>query len=163
MQGRGARLWLVTLLLIRHASAGSRKDWSGDDRLRPLTAKGRRQARFLVQQVEQWAPSRILSSPYLRCVQTVKPLADELGLKVEEVEELGEGAGFDAVTLVRSLHDSHVALCTHGDVIPEILVALADEDRLDLGPAPRQAKGSTWVLRSTKGRFVDATYVPPRS
>jgi len=163
MQGRGARLWLVTLLLIRHASAGSRKDWSGDDRLRPLTAKGRRQARFLVQQVEQWAPSRILSSPYLRCVQTVKPLADELGLKVEEVDELGEGAGFDAVTLVRSLHDSHVALCTHGDVIPEILVALADEDRLDLGPAPRQAKGSTWVLRSTKGRFVDATYVPPRS
>jgi len=151
----------VTLLLIRHANAGSRKDWSGDDRLRPLSPKGRRQARVLVTQLDPWAPSRILSSPYRRCVETVKPLAAELGLKVEEVDELAEGAGPEAVELVRSLHDSHVALCTHGDVIPEILVALADEDRLDLGPAPRQAKGSTWVLRSTKGRFVQARYLPP--
>lgn len=107
-------------------------------------------------------PSRVLSSPYRRCVDTVRPLADELGLKVEEVDELAEGAGLAALELVRSLHDSHVALCTHGDVIPEILVAVADEDRLDLGPAPRQAKGSTWVLRSLRGRFLDATYIPPR-
>lgn len=152
----------MTLLLIRHAQAGSRKDWSGDDQLRPLSPKGRRQADALVDQLEPWAPSRVLSSPYLRCIETVKPLADELGLKVESVVELSEGAGADAVRLVRSLSDSHVALCTHGDVIPEILVALADEDRLDLGPAPRQAKGSTWVLDSKKGRFVTATYVPPR-
>ncbi|HEX3426155.1 MAG TPA: phosphoglycerate mutase family protein [Acidimicrobiales bacterium] len=153
----------MTLLLIRHGHAGSRKEWTGDDRLRPLSAKGRRQARALVHQLEPWPPSRVLSSPYRRCVDTVKPLAHDLGLKVEEVDELAEGAGWDAVELVRGLHDSHVALCTHGDVIPEILVALADEDRLDLGPAPRQAKGSTWVLRSARGRFLDATYVPPRS
>jgi 8-oxo-dGTP diphosphatase len=152
----------VTLLLIRHANAGSRKDWKGDDRLRPLSAKGRRQALALVDQLEAWAPSRVLSSPYRRCVETVKPLADELGLKVEEVDELAEGAGLGAVELVRSLQDGHVALCTHGDVIPEILVALADEDRLDLGPAPRQAKGSTWVLSSNKGRFTTATYLAPR-
>jgi 8-oxo-dGTP diphosphatase len=151
----------VTLLLIRHAQAGSRKDWDGDDRIRPLSPNGRRQAAALVEQLEPWAPSRILSSPYRRCIETVKPLADELGLKVEVVAELAEGAGPDAVRLVRSLKDSHVALCTHGDVIPEILVALADEDRVDLGPAPRQAKGSTWVLGSKKGRFVEATYVPP--
>jgi broad specificity phosphatase PhoE len=96
-------------------------------------------------------------------METVKPLADDLGVKVEPVDELAEGAGFYAVELVRSLNDSHVALCTHGDVIPEILVALADEDRLDLGPAPRQAKGSTWVLGSKKGKFLNATYVPPRA
>jgi 8-oxo-dGTP diphosphatase len=152
----------VTLLLIRHAAAGSRRDWKGDDRMRPLSPKGRRQAKALVEQLEPWAPSRVLSSPYRRCVETVKPLADELGLKVEEVGGLAEGAGLDAVHLVRLLHDSHVALCTHGDVIPEILVALADEDHLDLGPAPRQAKGSTWVLESKKGRFTTATYLPPR-
>jgi 8-oxo-dGTP diphosphatase len=153
----------VTLLLIRHAHAGNRRDWEGDDRDRPLSSKGRRQARALVEQLELWAPSRVLSSPYRRCLETVKPLAVELDLKVEPVDELAEGAGFYAVELVRSLHDSHVALCTHGDVIPEILVALADEDRLDLGPAPRQAKGSTWVLGSKKGKFLNATYVPPRA
>jgi 8-oxo-(d)GTP phosphatase len=157
----GCKTELVTLLLIRHANAGSRKDWAGDDRLRPLSAKGRRQARTLIDQLEEWAPSRVLSSPYRRCVETVKPLANDLGLKVEEVLELAEGAGRRSVELVRSLHDSHVALCTHGDVIPEILVALADEDRLDLGPAPRQAKGSTWVLLSRNGRFVEARYLPP--
>jgi 8-oxo-dGTP diphosphatase len=151
----------VTVLLIRHAAAGSRKDWEGDDRDRPLSPKGRRQAKALIGQLELWAPSRILSSPYRRCMETVKPLADELGLKVEPVHQLAEGAGMSAVDLVRSLHDSHVALCTHGDVIPEILVALADEDHLDLGPAPRQAKGSTWVLGSKKGKFLNATYVPP--
>jgi 8-oxo-dGTP diphosphatase len=152
----------VTVLLIRHAHAGSRKDWNGDDRERPISAKGRRQARALVAQLEPWAPSRVLSSPYRRCVETVTPLSVELGLKIEKVDELAEGAGFDAVQLVRALQDGHVALCTHGDVIPEILVALADDDRLDLGPAPRQAKGSTWVLGSKRGRFVDATYLPPR-
>lgn len=157
----GARLTVVTLLLIRHAHAGSRRDWVGDDRVRPLSPKGRRQARSLVAQLDPWAPARVLSSPYQRCVETVNPLADELGLKVEEVDDLAEGAGRQAVELVRSLHDSHVALCTHGDVIPEILVALADEDRLDLGSAPRQAKGSTWVLGSRNGRFVKATYLPP--
>jgi len=151
----------VTLLLIRHANAGSRKDWSGDDRLRPLSAKGQRQAGGLVVQLDPWAPSRVLSSPYRRCIETVKPLATELGLKVDVVDELAEGAGRDAVKLVRSLRDSHVALCTHGDVILDILVALADEDRLELGPAPRQAKGSTWVLASKRGRFISATYVPP--
>ncbi len=153
----------MTILLIRHAAAGSRKDWEGDDKDRPLSPKGRRQAQSLVGQLEPWAPSRILSSPYRRCMETVTPLADELGLKVEPVAELAEGSGFDAVALVRSLHDNHVALCTHGDVIPEILVALADEDHLDLGPAPRQAKGSTWVLGSKKGKFLNATYVPPRA
>ncbi len=152
----------MTVLLIRHAAAGSRKEWKGDDRLRPVSDKGRRQAKALIEQLEPWAPSRVLSSPYRRCVETVKPLADELGLKVEEVDELAEGAALDAVNLVRSLQGSHVALCTHGDVIPEILVALADEDHLELGPAPRQAKGSTWVLESKNGRFVSATYIPPR-
>ncbi|HSS10678.1 MAG TPA: phosphoglycerate mutase family protein [Acidimicrobiales bacterium] len=151
----------VPVLLIRHGHAGTRKDWAGDDRLRPLTPKGYRQAISLVRRLEAWAPERILSSPYVRCVQTVQPFADDLGRKVEEVDDLAEGAGPAGLALVRRFVDRSVALCTHGDVILEVLVALADEDRLDLGPAPRQAKGSTWVLRSEQGKFVAATYVPP--
>jgi 8-oxo-dGTP diphosphatase len=153
----------VPVLLIRHANAGSRKEWVGDDRCRPLNARGERQAVALIERVGLWAPNRVLSSPYLRCRQTVQPLADELGLKVEETVELEEGSGTAAVALVRSVAGTSVALCTHGDVIPEVLVSLADEDRLDLGPAPRQAKGSTWVLEAKKGRFVKAIYLPPAS
>jgi 8-oxo-dGTP diphosphatase len=152
---------VVPVLLIRHAHAGTRRDWVGDDKLRPLSQKGYRQAVSLVRRLEGWGPGRILSSPYVRCVQTVQPLADDLGLKVEEVDELAEGAGLAALRLVRSLADRPIALCTHGDVIPEVLVALADEDRLDLGPAPHQAKGSTWVLENRRGQFVKASYIPP--
>jgi len=151
----------VAVLLIRHGHAGNRKDWGGEDQLRPLTPKGYRQSLVLAKRLERWPPDRILSSPYLRCVQTVQPLADELGLKVEEVQELAEGAGPAAVELVRGFRHRSVALCTHGDIIPEVLIALADNDRIDLGPDPRQAKGSAWVLRAEHGRFVEATYVRP--
>jgi hypothetical protein len=77
------------------------------------------------------------------------------------VDALAEGSGVEAIDLVRSLMDDNVALCTHGDVIPEVLIALADEDGLDLGPHPRQAKGSVWVLHSSKGCFDRASYLPP--
>ncbi len=150
------------MLLIRHAHAGSRRNWADDDLLRPLTANGRRQAERLVETLAPWWPQRILSSPYTRCVETVTPLAESLGLPTEVMSELAEGAGAEALALVRSLACDKAALCTHGDVIPEVLVALADEDRLDLGPDPRQAKGSAWVLEANGGRFVKATYVPPR-
>ena len=110
-----------------------------------------------------WAVQRILSSPFERCLQTVAPLAAELGLVVESSPALAEGQGAKALKLVRSLADEKVALCTHGDVIPDVLVPLADEDRIDLGPHPRQAKGSVWILEATAGRFTRATYLPPRS
>ena len=153
----------MPLLLIRHAHAGSRKDWAGDDRLRPLSAKGARQAEAIGALVEGQSPQRILSSPYERCLQTVAPLGTELSLRVEVADELAEGAGPSALALVRALADDKVALCTHGDVIPDVLVALADEDRLDLGHRPRQAKGSVWVLEAHAGRFTRATYLPPPS
>jgi 8-oxo-dGTP diphosphatase len=151
----------MPVLLIRHGHAGQRRDWAGDDRLRPLSPRGRRQARGLVGLLGNWSPQRILSSPYLRCVQTVEPMASDLSLRVEPTEELSEGRSSTALAIVRALSDEKVALCTHGDIIPDVLVSLVDEDRLDLGPRPRQAKGSAWVLEATGGRFVRATYVAP--
>ena len=72
---RSARLRGVPLLLVRHAHAHARKEWSGDDRLRPLSANGLRQAEGLIAVFGNFArPSRVLSSPYLRCMQTVEPL-----------------------------------------------------------------------------------------
>jgi 8-oxo-dGTP diphosphatase len=162
----GRRAWHtggVPLLLIRHAHAGSRQDSNGKDWARKLSSKGSRQAAGLVETLEQYAPQRIISSPSVRCVQTVTPLARALHLKVEEDEALAEGSGSAALALVRRLANDKIALCTHGDVIPEILVALADEDHLDLGPRPRQAKGSCWVLEAENGHFYKAAYLPPSS
>jgi broad specificity phosphatase PhoE len=157
-----ARLEGVPLLLVRHAHAYARREWSGDDRLRPLSANGLRQAEGLIAVFGNFAgPARVLSSPYLRCVQTVVPLAQANHLEVEPSEDLAEGESSTAVRLVRDLAMDNVAVCTHGDVIAEILVALADEDMLDLGPNPRQAKGSVWALDAEDGLFTSARYFPP--
>lgn len=152
----------VPILLIRHANAGARSEWAGEDRLRPLSGKGARQAASLVKSLGPWKPERILSSPYVRCVETVDPLAKRLRLKVETTEELAEGSVAEAIALVRAMaKDGAVAICTHGDIVPEVLVTLADEDHLDLGPSPRQAKGSVWILETEGDKFVRATYLPP--
>jgi phosphohistidine phosphatase SixA len=151
----------MPIALIRHAHAGSRRDWAADDRRRPLSPRGRRQADRLVVLLRPYAPQRVLSSPYTRCVQTVDPLAAWLGVPAETTSDLAEEAGRQALTLIRSLAEEKVVFCTHGDVIADVLVTLADEDHLDLGARPRQAKGSTWLLEAGKGRFVNATYLPP--
>lgn len=151
----------MSVLLIRHAHAGSRSEWMGHDAERGLSDRGRKQAKRLVAKLRGYDIERILSSPYVRCMETVAPLAAARDLKVEAVDALAEGAGDKAVRLLRSLATADVALCTHGDVIPEILLALREDDGLDLGAHPRQAKGSVWVLETSKGRFRKALYIPP--
>jgi broad specificity phosphatase PhoE len=152
----------VPLLLVRHAQAKPRKEWDGEDRVRPLSPHGFRQADGLIAIMDNFAPrSRILSSPSLRCLQTVGPLASAQHVTVERTNDLREGQSSAAVSLVRALAGEEVAVCTHGDVIAEILVALADEDRLDLGQNPRQAKGSVWALDGRAGSFTSAKYFAP--
>lgn len=104
-------------VLIRHASAGDRDDWAGDDFHRPLDKKGRRQAEEIAAVLGTEDVRRVVSSPYVRCVQTVEPLAAALGLEVERDERLAEGAGFSAQELVE---EDGVVACTHGDVIHDL-------------------------------------------
>jgi 8-oxo-dGTP diphosphatase len=103
------------VLLIRHASAGDRYEWEGDDRLRPLDERGRRQANQLVALLEQYEITRLLSSPFLRCIQTVEPLAQARGFDIEIRDELSEERQqVDGPTLVTSLHDRNAVLSCHG-------------------------------------------------
>lgn len=108
----------MTSVLLRHASAGDRHAWEGDDRLRPLDGRGRRQAVALVDLLLTPGVQRIVSSPYVRCIETVEPLAAELGLSVEQDDRLAEGAGRSALELLRQ---EGVVCCTHGDVVEDVL------------------------------------------
>jgi 8-oxo-dGTP diphosphatase len=144
-------------LLIRHADAGERDRWTGDDRLRPVTRRGMRQAQALVEQMREMTITRMLSSPYVRCVQTVEPLAAARGLAVEPTDDLAEGAGHRP--LRRLLGEAgDAALCTHGDVLQDFLEWL-DRRGVDLDGG--MAKGSTWVLDTVHGEVVAARYLPP--
>lgn len=108
----------MTSILVRHASAGDRLDWAGDDRKRPLDLRGKRQAAALVELLEPFAIQRVVSSPYIRCLETVAPLASALGLDVEPDDRLAEGSGAAAAAL---LAEPGVVACTHGDVVEGLL------------------------------------------
>jgi 8-oxo-(d)GTP phosphatase len=150
------------VLLVRHAKAGSRGEWDGPDHRRPLSKKGKAQAARLAGQLGGRGVTRILSSPYTRCVQTVEPLAARLGLGVEESDALAEGAAEEDVAgLLASLAGETAVLCTHGDVIPTLLDRLARRDGLRLPPGYPCAKGSTWALHPDGGgRYTRAEYLP---
>ena len=105
----------MSVVLLRHAWAGHRKDWDGDDRLRPLDERGREQAAHLAHELRD--ARRLISSPYTRCVQTLEPF----GLPVETDERLAEGATrADVLQLAAELGDGAV-LCTHGDITEAVL------------------------------------------
>lgn len=148
------------IYVVRHAKAGDREAWTEDDRLRPLTKKGRRQAEGLVELLDGVDVDRVLSSPFDRCVQTVRPLAIARRLALEETESLAEGAMLaDVLDLVRDLRGTAV-VSTHGDVVPALVLRLADRG-VKLHDAPAWKKGSTWVLEREGGLFTAARYLPP--
>jgi broad specificity phosphatase PhoE len=153
----------MTILLVRHARAGRRDKWRGDDRLRPLTKRGRAQAEALVEVVTPWlgAGPELISSPWLRCVQTLEPLAPVTGTTVTTDDALGEGMGPKAVEALPGWVTAHtVVLCTHGDVIEAILSNLGDAG-VDLGRDPWAAKGSVWVLEDDGANVKSAAYLAP--
>jgi 8-oxo-dGTP diphosphatase len=153
------------MLLVRHGHAGTKEGWDGDDQLRPLDPRGLRQAKHLVGVVVPLRPHRLVSSPYLRCLQTMEPLAAKTGLNVDEEGGLTPDAGPKAVDLVRRLSVAQpadrVLLCTHGEVIGEVLSVLAQEDGLRLGRRAPGLKGCVWVLDFRKGRASSARYIAP--
>jgi phosphohistidine phosphatase SixA len=152
----------VTVFLIRHALAGNRDEWDEADDIRPLSKKGQRQAERIADLLACRGIERVVSSPSLRCVQTVRPLADRLNLAVETSESLAEGVDADhVVALFRSVRSTRSALCTHGDVIPTLLDALVVRDGLVLPQDYPCAKGSAWECeQDDSGRAVAAMYLP---
>ena len=156
----------MPILLVRHAKAGNRQDWAGDDRLRPLSPTGATQADELAKRLAPYQPVRVLASPFVRCRQTVEPLAEAAGVEVEDCLGLAEGRSQEAVALIRRLvadaEETSIVMCSHGDVIAEVLDYFAAEGELHLRRARRCAKGSTWVLEVSEGRLVRATYLASR-
>jgi 8-oxo-dGTP diphosphatase len=150
------------IYLVRHAKAGDRERWTGDDSLRPLTKRGWRQAEALVGLFDAQPFVRLLSSRYLRCVQTFEPLAAARGLAIELADGLTEGASRQASVelLLEAAVDGPVALNTHGDVVLNVLDELATVGAPLADPVLLQ-KGSTWILDVADGSFTAGRYVPP--
>ncbi|MEU7528685.1 NUDIX hydrolase [Saccharothrix sp. NPDC042600] len=143
---------LATLLLVRHAKAGKRDNWVGDDDLRPLSSAGWRQAAGLRALLPLWGPSRVHSAPRVRCVETVQGVADDLGLDVLLEPRLSEEGYWPdrEAALVRLLEIADgpgvPVVCSQGGVIPDVVATLASLSGLPQGAEVPCKKGSAWVL-----------------
>jgi phosphohistidine phosphatase SixA len=148
-----------TFYVVRHAKAGSRGDWAGDDRLRPLTRKGWKQADELVEVFSRFPVKAIFSSPYLRCTQTVEPLSKARKIAIKTSVELAEGHGIDGLrAFVSDTNLDHAVLSTHGDIVFELVEDLVARHVIRAGEGGFD-KGSTWVLTAKDGVATRARYL----
>ena len=149
------------LLVVRHADAGGKRGWKGPDLLRPLSAAGHRQAEGLVVRLEDYPIERILSSPSLRCVQTVRPLAADRFLEIEPLAALGVGVGpAEVLDVFWDLALRNTVLCTHGETIGVLMEQLAGGGLTVTDPLD-WPKGSTWLLQRTDRRQVLGRLLAP--
>jgi 8-oxo-dGTP diphosphatase len=140
----------MRVLLMRHASAGDRSDWQGDDGLRPLDGTGRRQAEALAPVLAEFGTQALLSSPAVRCVQTFEPASKLLGLPIEARPELAEGSTrTDVLGLLEGVRAPLPSLSMHGDVIEELL------------PGRACKKGAIWVVEVDGVEIRPERYLPP--
>jgi 8-oxo-dGTP diphosphatase len=169
----------VAVYLVRHAHAQPRDSWGGSDKQRPLTDRGAKEARAIVDHFDtgppgarshdlvaaqpEPQPTLLVSSSAERCLATLRPLAAACGLPVGTADFLAEGS--DPSSALVQLKDLAAGgavpvLCTHGDVIWGILELLEKAGMHLSGPLDVK-KGSIWVLETVSGSVESARYIPP--
>ena len=153
----------VTLYIVRHAKAGKRSEWDGPDALRPLSDKGWEQSQAIAETLIELKPSALISSPAVRCVQTLEPLSEATKIKIVTDQRLFEHGDVDQmIDLLEDVQDSTV-ISSHGDMIPEA-IKLLQRRGMEIGSKPDWRKASIWVVERTKNGFISAVAIaPPQS
>ena len=146
-----------TIYVVRHAHAGQRTSVPGDE-YRSLSEQGRRDAEQIGDFLAPLITGSILSSPYVRCVETLIPLAEHLHVAVEVRTDLAEGARADTIiSLLAGLPENSVA-CAHGDTLLAVVEQLTTRGCHIEAPISFD-KGVVWALAHDDGRCVDARVV----
>ncbi|GAA0539073.1 NUDIX hydrolase [Paractinoplanes ferrugineus] len=150
--------------LVRHAHAGERKAWKGNDALRPIDEQGRADAERMAVVLALLKPERLITATPLRCKQTLEPLSARLGgLPIVQDGAFAEPADADdapakakvgAQRMLELRPGGVPVICSQGKVMPAMLAALHDES----DPAPyKTAKGAAWLLTWSGDRLLDAS------
>jgi 8-oxo-dGTP diphosphatase len=153
-----------TLIIVRHTKALERGDWDDDDSKRTLDERGLTQSEQLIQHLEPFGVDEIYSSDYIRCVQTVTPLAQSRGLKITEIPNLNEANfGFDperAISFANAVKqdEKNILICSHNPVIPTMLrgilnTKLKNKDLIKLEP------GDAWIVHRVRGEIVGLDFL----
>jgi 8-oxo-dGTP diphosphatase len=156
---------LTTLLLVRHAKAGSRAQWHDIDSLRPLSRNGEKQVGPVRELAAIYGATRVYAAPLVRCVRTVEPIADDLGTPVAAEDLMGEEK-YEGMAEAAERRLMEIAagggvpvVCSQGGVIPDLLHRLATASGLSVGRRVESKKGSVWALFFSESRLVAADYI----
>ncbi|WP_326547324.1 NUDIX hydrolase [Mycolicibacterium sp. ND9-15] len=153
-----------TVLIVRHATAGSKSRFKGDDRKRPLDKNGRAQAESLVGVLLAFGADHLFAADRVRCVSTLEPLATELGTSIHSDGLLTEEAYADNRKAARQrfleIADSAgtPVICSQGKVIPDLIEWWCGRDGVRPDKS-RNRKGSAWVMSLHDGRLVAADHI----
>lgn len=152
------------ILYVRHARAHQRRNWHGDDNLRPLDKKGRRQAEMLVPMLLPYKPHAVYSALPDRCQATAAPLADELNLDVVVDPALGDDAWLSDMVSAQARFQELIdaggtsVVVAQGTIIPDMIAWLSANGRLPLHEIEAK-KASVWVLSFNEGQLTGADYL----
>lgn len=149
------------MILVRHAHAGTKADWIDDDEQRPLSARGRSQASSLIGTLAADPVECVWSSPAVRCLETVAPLAAARGLPVLSTQLLAKDAPIELLLAwLLAHHSSPWVLCTHGEVFTSLLTAGCSAGFVTT-PAQVTEKGGAWRISQDGDARAELDYLPP--
>lgn len=139
------------IVVLRHSAARKRDKWTGPDAERPLKKTGRQQAEALVPLLVAYAPDRVVTSPSVRCRETVAPYVEAASVPLETYPGLSEEdwtlERLDELVTDVASWPGNVLLCSHRPVLPSLL------DRLGVVDEPL-APGELVVCHHRAGHLV---------
>jgi 8-oxo-dGTP diphosphatase len=160
----------VPVILLRHASAGAKDAWAGDDLDRPLDADGAAAAERLAGLLSCYGSGQVISSAAERCVATVRPYARRVGVEITVEprltvsEPLAEQAAVMDLAVAIAAERRPTVLCAHRENLAPVLTAICDYLGAGLpgGPdGPGLDKGGFWVLHTADRTLAGAERYSP--
>ena len=150
----------VPWILVRHASAGRKSGWTGDEPARPLDARGAAEAAALAALMACYGSARVISSPAERCVATVLPYAARMGTKIE-IEPLfsadrADPAKAAARASAVAAERLPTVICAHRENVPVLLRAMCAQLGSPVPAGPPLPKGGFWVLHAAQEKLAGA-------
>ncbi len=157
----------VPFILLRHASAGSKRAWAGDDLARPLDAHGAADADHLARLLSCFGRCRVLTSAAERCVATVRPYAALMGAPIEiEADFTVRGPGSVTPRELKRVgqimdYGQPAVICGHGENLPFLLQAACARLGARAPAGPPLRKAGWWVLHAAEDQLAAAERYHP--
>jgi 8-oxo-dGTP diphosphatase len=144
------------LIILRHASAGEKTAWREADSLRPLDAAGRREAAALAGLLHAYGRLRVISSATARCLETVLPYARlvRTSIATDAAFTVGDTGPEQAVERRLSLTGVPALVCTHGEIVSELVSGLCRELGEKVPDEPNLRKAEFWVAHLADGALT---------